>query len=278
MTTIMVTKPLVRPDSKPPSPRTVPVSERLLREITRRIVEAFKPDRIILFGSYAYGKPTVQSDVDLLVVMNRLRDRSVFERDRRVAEVVRSADTGGDGMQMDVLVRSPSELAYRLRIGDPFFREVMLKGRVLYSRRGYGRGLDAKKWSNRMPEPVLAAEWVKKAEGDFSVAAHIVRQRKDPQPDLACYRCQQCAGKYLKAYLLQHNAPFERTHDLAKLNVLCGRIDGSFLFIGDWLELLNPYSTEARYPGRVIEMPEAREAVAALRKIRKFVREKMSPK
>jgi predicted nucleotidyltransferase len=165
----MVTKPLTRPTIEPPPSGSMPVTERILRKITRRIVEAFKPDRVILFGSYAYGKPRVQSDVDLLVVMNRLRGKGVFERDRRVAEVARSAVTDRNGMQMDVLVRSPSELAYRLEIGDPFFREVMLKGRVLYSSRASSRRLDAKKWSSRMPEPVLVAEWVKKAEGDLSV-------------------------------------------------------------------------------------------------------------
>ena len=255
-----------------------PIIELALREVTRGIVEAFKPDRVILFGSYAYGEPRADSDVDLLVVMNRLRGKSIFERDQCVSGLVRSSVFGHKGIPMDVLVRSPSELAYRLKIGDPFFREVMVKGRVLYSRPGTGRRFDIKKWSSSMPKPVLVNEWVKKAEGDFSVAAHIVRQRKDPQPDLACYHCQQCAEKYLKAFLLEHNVPFERTHDLAKLNKLCVQIDGSFVFIGDWLELLNPYATEARYPGRVIEIAEAREAVAAVRRIRKFTRERMGLK
>jgi predicted nucleotidyltransferase len=106
-----------------------PITEDLLQEMTRRIVEEFQPEKIILFGSYAYGQPEFHSDVDLLVITNRHRRKSVFERDRLVAKVARPS-----GVAMDVIVRSPAELAYRLKIGDPFFREVMKKGQVLYER------------------------------------------------------------------------------------------------------------------------------------------------
>jgi HEPN domain-containing protein/predicted nucleotidyltransferase len=267
---------MVRPLNEPVLSRLKPVGEELLREITKRIVKAFRPEKVILFGSHAYGEPTAYSDIDLLVIMNGLRGESLIARDQNVAQVAHSAAMENGDIPIDVLVRSPSELSRRLKIGDPFFREVMLKGRVLYSRPGSNHRLDAKKWRGRMPEPALVAEWVRKAEADFSVAAHIVRQRKDPQPDLACYHCQQCAEKYQKAFLLQHSVSFERTHDLAKLNRLCATVDGSFLFIHDRLALLNPYSIEARYPGRVIEMPEAHEALAAVKKVRKFIREKMN--
>jgi hypothetical protein len=64
-----------------------------------------------------------------LVVTNRHRRKSVFERDRLVAKAARPP-----GVVMDVIVRSPAEVAYRVKIGDPFFREVMNKGRVLYER------------------------------------------------------------------------------------------------------------------------------------------------
>jgi hypothetical protein len=53
----------------------------------------------------------------------------VFERDRLVAKVARPP-----GVVMDVIVRTPAEVVYRLKIGDPFFREVMNKGKVLYER------------------------------------------------------------------------------------------------------------------------------------------------
>jgi len=65
----------------------------------------------------------------LLVVTNRHRCKSVFERDRLVATTARPR-----GVAMDVIVRTPAEVAYRLKIGDPFFREVMNKGKVLHER------------------------------------------------------------------------------------------------------------------------------------------------
>ncbi len=97
--------------------------------MTQRIIESFQPEKIILFGSYAYGQPEFHSDLDLLVITNRHRRKSVFERDRLVATAARPR-----GVAMDVIVRTPAEVARRLKIGDPFFREVMNKGQVLYER------------------------------------------------------------------------------------------------------------------------------------------------
>ena len=57
-------------------------------------------------------------------------------------------------------------------------------------------------------------EWVKKAENDFKVAVLILRRRKDVVPDAACFFCQQCIEKYLKARLLEAGITFPRTHDL----------------------------------------------------------------
>jgi len=106
-----------------------PITEDMLQEMTQRIVLAFEPEKIILFGSYAYGQPEFHSDLDLLVVTNRYRAKSVFERDRLVATAARPP-----GVAMDVIVRTPAEVARRLKIGDPFFREVMNKGQILYER------------------------------------------------------------------------------------------------------------------------------------------------
>lgn len=116
------------PNEPPPSWYT-PLTEDMLHEMTQRIVVTFQPEKIILFGSYAYGQPEFHSDIDLLVVTNRHRRKSIFERDRLVATAARPR-----GVAMDVIVRTPAEVAYRLKIGDPFFREVMNKGQVLYER------------------------------------------------------------------------------------------------------------------------------------------------
>lgn len=122
-------KPLIHSSSATIPSWYTPITEEVLHEMTQRIVEAFVPEKIILFGSYAYGQPEFHSDIDLLVVTNRHRRKSVFARDRLVATAARPP-----GVAMDVIVRTPAEVAYRLKIGDPFFLEVMNKGQVLYER------------------------------------------------------------------------------------------------------------------------------------------------
>lgn len=125
----MTIKPLIHSSSEPIPSWYTPITEEVLQEMTQRIVEAFEPEKIILLGSYAYGQPKFHSDIDLLVVTKRYRRKSVFERDRLVATAARPR-----GVAMDVIVRTPAEVTYRLKIGDPFFREVMNKGQVLYER------------------------------------------------------------------------------------------------------------------------------------------------
>ena len=104
-----------------------PVTEALLTDITRRIVEKFQPYKVVLFGSYAYGTPDLDSDVDLLVVMDS--DESIVQRIRRVMEVAKMRF-----LPMDIIVRTPAEVAERLAMGDFFLAEILEKGKVLYRR------------------------------------------------------------------------------------------------------------------------------------------------
>ena len=102
------------------------VTEALLRDITRRIVEAFHPEQVILFGSYAYGTPHRDSDVDLLVVKDTAQP--LVERIRSIAEVAEIPF-----LPMDILVHTPAELQQRLELGDYFLTDIVHKGRMLYS-------------------------------------------------------------------------------------------------------------------------------------------------
>ncbi len=104
-----------------------PVTEALLAGITRRIVEKFQPYKIILFGSYAYGTPDLDSDVDLLVVLDS--DESIAQRIRQVTEVAKVRF-----LPMDIIVRTPTEMVERLAMGDFFLAEILEKGEVLYRR------------------------------------------------------------------------------------------------------------------------------------------------
>ena len=98
-------------------------SSTILSEIAS-ILASFGVEKIILFGSYAYGKPTADSDIDLLVVMNH-KGSAV----KQAAEIRSSLRTA---FPIDVLVRSPRKIRERLKMGDPFFKTIVEKGEVLY--------------------------------------------------------------------------------------------------------------------------------------------------
>ena len=102
-----------------------PVTPRLLREVTQKVIQAFRPKTIILFGSYAYGKPTSDSDLDLLIVMES-RDRPA-ERIRKVSDLFDPRP-----LPMDFIVLTPGEMKHRLSGFDPFLEEVLEKGQMLY--------------------------------------------------------------------------------------------------------------------------------------------------
>jgi len=101
------------------------VTETLLMDITKRIAENFHPEKVILFGSYAYGKPTIESDVDLLVIMES--DDRPAKRSARVMSTCCPRHLG-----MDLIAITSEELEKRLAGFDPFLEEILNKGRVLY--------------------------------------------------------------------------------------------------------------------------------------------------
>ncbi|MEI7989562.1 MAG: nucleotidyltransferase domain-containing protein [Chloroflexota bacterium] len=101
------------------------VSQELLQEIVSRIVFSLHPEKIILFGSYAKGHPTADSDVDLLVIMET-NERPV-ERYLAVSRLLRPRP-----FPMDIIVRTPEEILTALKQEDVFFREILETGRVLY--------------------------------------------------------------------------------------------------------------------------------------------------
>ena len=103
-----------------------PVAQRL-PEAIRRIVEALHPEKIILFGSYARGNPTPDSDVDLLVIMET--DLPITERYLSVSRLLVPRP-----FPVDILVKRPQEIQEALARGDFFIREIIEQGEVLYER------------------------------------------------------------------------------------------------------------------------------------------------
>ncbi len=95
-----------------------------IRDLTSRIALEFNPDRIILFGSHAYGQPGEDSDVDILVVLP-FKGRSV----RKAIEIRNRVNPE---IPVDLIVRTPEEVADRVAKNDWFMREIVEKGRTLY--------------------------------------------------------------------------------------------------------------------------------------------------
>jgi predicted nucleotidyltransferase len=96
-----------------------------IRSFCDAVARQFHPRKIILFGSQAHGHPGVDSDVDLLVIMPRTRARG-----ERMSVRIRHAIPRD--FPLDMLVRTPAEVAKRLRWGDVFMSEVMARGKVMY--------------------------------------------------------------------------------------------------------------------------------------------------
>ena len=95
-----------------------------IQTVCEQIARDFRPERIILFGSHAYGEPTPDSDVDLLVVMP-------FEG-RHTRQAIRMLTQLNVLTPIDLLVRTPEQVEERLAMGDFFMREILEQGKVMY--------------------------------------------------------------------------------------------------------------------------------------------------
>ena len=95
-----------------------------IRSICNRIANGYQPENIILFGSHAYGKPTSDSDVDLLIVMD-------FEG-RPIEQIGKIRSELGLVTPIHLLIRTPREVRERLRDGDMFMIDILERGKLMY--------------------------------------------------------------------------------------------------------------------------------------------------
>jgi predicted nucleotidyltransferase len=100
------------------------ITEEQIRRLCQAIAEHFSPEKIILFGSYAYGIPRADSDVDLLVIMHHQ------ERNTQVAMKIWQITQ--PNFPVDLIVRSPQEIDWRYREFDPLIRMAIDKGIKMY--------------------------------------------------------------------------------------------------------------------------------------------------
>lgn len=103
-----------------------------VRSVTRQVVEQFHPQKVILFGSYAYGQPTEDSDVDLLVVIDT--DEPPLHVAAKIAAAI------DHPFPLDILVRTPEEFGAAVHRKGVFATEVATKGVIMYEAGGEGVG------------------------------------------------------------------------------------------------------------------------------------------
>jgi predicted nucleotidyltransferase len=98
-----------------------------IQRVCDRIAERYHPEKIILFGSHAWGQPMPESDLDLLVVMNFAGSP--------VRQAIAISRELGLVTPMDLLIRTPEQLQHHLEIGDSFMQEIVTRGKVMYEAR-----------------------------------------------------------------------------------------------------------------------------------------------
>src|SRR4051812_43469866 len=101
------------------------VPMREIRRFARQVAERFHPDKIILFGSYAYGTPHADSDVDILVIMPTWN---------QLSKAVQIEIACEPPFPLDIIVRTPENLRWQLAEGESFHTEIVSKGKVLYAK------------------------------------------------------------------------------------------------------------------------------------------------
>ncbi len=120
--------------------RGADVPMRLIRRFARQVAQRFQPEKIILFGSYAYGTPHQDSDVDILVIMAA---RNQLDQAMRISLEI------GPPFPLDIIVRTPKNMKWRLEEGDSFLTEIVTRGKVVYEKNDPGMG---GKSQSRFPE------------------------------------------------------------------------------------------------------------------------------
>jgi HEPN domain-containing protein/predicted nucleotidyltransferase len=177
-----------------------------LAELTRRLVERFAPERIVLFGSRARGDHHAESDYDLMVVLGQPLHSQDAVRDA-VQDI---------GASVDVFVGTRERFERRRSDVGTLEYAADHEGQVLYSR-------DPVPESRRVREtpsdpPPSLGEWIARAQRDFTVMDVLLVHAPDVR-DAAVFHAHQAVEKTLKAVLVSRHVPPPRTHDLTRLFV-----------------------------------------------------------
>ena len=204
------------------------LTDQQIQEAANRIVAALKPKKVILFGSYARGDATEDSDLDLMVI-EPTSTKNEFD-----AMVVGRRAVGIMGIGVDVLVYDGSAFEDRKDWCSSPVHWARKEGKTLYD--------DHINFS----KTEFKVEWkmlFERAEEDRKVLMKILFDLDIALPS-SCFHAQQAVEKYIKAVLSKNNIKFPFTHDLEELAKL---YDGNLPISIEKLQKLNPFAVKARY-------------------------------
>jgi HEPN domain-containing protein/predicted nucleotidyltransferase len=224
-------------------PTSIEYDREEMTEIVNRLVKVYDPLRIYLFGSYAWGTPTKDSDYDLCVVIEKSNTIRKWERTSQGLEAIRQ---GGIRQPVDLLVFTIPEFERAAAHPSTMANPIKNKGLILYEQR-YEQTR-----RNLKPEDLISMRefyeaWLYKAENDIEMARSAF-QRIPPILDGAVFQTQQCAEKALKAFLSSRRQPIHKTHKLEELIEQCVEIDSSFTGFLPEAKFLTPKVIDFRYP------------------------------
>lgn len=243
-----------------------------IAELVAAIAREFRPRRIVLFGSRAYGTPRPDSDIDLMVE----QDSPLHPSEQR-ASIRRAVPHDQLGVRLEIHVRTPEDVRVGLAEGDFFLEDVFLKGVALYGdeERGVAERegtMGADGGASDQPRSDRATrDWLAKGETDYQ---HALFARGAPTPflDQVWFSALQAAEKHLKALLQQRAVRFGRTHDLL---ALAGGVSPPLPALaarGPDLAWLTEFGMLARYPGAEATEEDADRALELAATVRAAVR------
>jgi predicted nucleotidyltransferase len=215
---------------------------RVIRRFARQVADHFCPDKIILFGSYAYGRPHADSDVDILVVMPA---RNQLDQAFRIHTRI------DPPFPVDIIVRTPRTMRWQLAEGDSFLGEIVSKGKVLYEKTD---GCLGEKSRGRL-----------RARSDHSASA-LPRSRR------RLLSLSASGKKYLKALLVELGLSVPRTHNLDDLHRLLYAHHPIVRSVRRGLMFLSDFAVDVRYPGDSASNRQAAAAIRWARGVRKMAR------
>jgi HEPN domain-containing protein/predicted nucleotidyltransferase len=239
-------------------------NDSVLQTITDTIVARFKPRRIVLFGSHARGDARRDSDYDLMVELEGLKnDREAWDAKWEIKGALPR------GVEVDVTVRSPSKFEERRDDPGTLDWAIAREGVVIYPADADSQSLrpPARVSEGREP-PKSIREWLEVADEDMRAVGRLSVEPVDWRP--VCFHAQQAAEKYLKALLVHHRIHPPRTHNLTELlseiRQACTTLPG----LDADCALLSKFPVEPRYPSEEPK-PDAITGPAAVEAMRRVV-------